>query len=158
MMGQRTPSESPFYYFRIEDYIPEDHLLRLIDRHVDFTFVREQVRRLSQTPEFATARRARNKIEALFSELRNQIRLRGLRNAKEQFTLAATAQNVKRLIKFLTGPKHSVGMALRRPSSQTAARRNLKLSPLPRHGEFFNSIEPLCNAVFHFAVNPMSEK
>jgi transposase len=68
--------------------------------------VREQVRKLSQTPEFAVARRARNKIEALFSELRNQIqlrkvRLRGLRNVKEQFILAATAQNVKRLIKFL---------------------------------------------------------
>ena len=79
--------------------------------------VREQVRRLSQTQEFAIARRARNKIEALFSELRNQMRLRkmrlrGLRNAKEQFTLAATAQNVKRLIKFLNQPKHpDVGMA-----------------------------------------------
>jgi hypothetical protein len=65
--------------------------------------VREHVRKLSQTPEFAAARRARNKIEALFSELRNQVRLRkvrlrGLHNAKEQFILAATAQNVKRLI------------------------------------------------------------
>lgn len=71
--------------------------------------VREQVRKLSQTPEFAIARRARNKIEALFSELRNQIRLRkarlrGLRNVKEQFMLAATAQNLKRLMKFM---KHS---------------------------------------------------
>ena len=79
--------------------------------------VREQVRKLSQTLEFAIARRARNKIEALFSQLRNQIqlrkvRLRGPRNAAEQFTLAATAQNVKRLIKFLNQPKHPVvGMA-----------------------------------------------
>src|SRR6185437_7757667 len=30
--------------------------------------VREQVRQLSQTPEYANARRARSKIEALFSE------------------------------------------------------------------------------------------
>ncbi len=79
--------------------------------------VRERVRKLSQTPEYATARRARNKIEALFSELRNQIRLRklrlrGLLNAKEQFILAATAQNVKRLVKFLNQSKHLVvGMA-----------------------------------------------
>jgi hypothetical protein len=63
--------------------------------------VREHIRKLSQTPEFAIVRRARNKIEALFSELRNHIRLRkvrlrGLQNAKEQFLLAATAQNVKR--------------------------------------------------------------
>jgi len=79
--------------------------------------VREQVRKLSQTQEFAIARRARNKIEALFSELRNQVRLRkmrlrGLPNAKEQFILAATAQNVKRLIRFLNQPKHpAAGMA-----------------------------------------------
>jgi hypothetical protein len=75
--------------------------------------VREQVRQLSQTPEFAIARRARNKIEALFSELRNQIRLRkvrlrGLLNAKEQFILAATAQNLKRLIRYLSQSKEPV--------------------------------------------------
>jgi transposase len=39
MMGQQNRSESLFYYFWIEDYIPEDHLLRLIDRHIDFAFV-----------------------------------------------------------------------------------------------------------------------
>jgi hypothetical protein len=68
--------------------------------------VREQVRKLSQTPEFGMARRARNKIEALFSELRNQInlrrlRLRGLPRAGEQFILAATVQNIKRLVRFI---------------------------------------------------------
>ncbi len=41
MMGQNTRSESLFYYFRIEDHIPEDHLLRLVDRHIDLAFVRE---------------------------------------------------------------------------------------------------------------------
>jgi hypothetical protein len=71
--------------------------------------VREHVRKLSQTLKFAIARRDRNKIEALFSELRNQIRLRklrlrGLRNAKEQFILAATAQNIKRLMRYLSQP------------------------------------------------------
>ncbi len=68
--------------------------------------VREHVRKLSQTPEFAVARRARNKIEALFSELRNQIRLRklrlrGLPRAGEQFLLAASVQNIKRLVRFI---------------------------------------------------------
>jgi hypothetical protein len=33
MMGQHDRSESLFYYFRIEDQVPENHLLRLIDRH-----------------------------------------------------------------------------------------------------------------------------
>jgi hypothetical protein len=41
MMGQNTRSESLFYYLSIEDHVPEDHLLRLIDRHIDFAFVRE---------------------------------------------------------------------------------------------------------------------
>jgi len=44
MMGQRTRSESLFYYFRIEDQVPENHLLRGIDRHVGFQFVREKLR------------------------------------------------------------------------------------------------------------------
>jgi transposase len=44
MMGQQTRSESLFYYFRLEDHIPEDHLLRLIDRHIDFAFVRETLK------------------------------------------------------------------------------------------------------------------
>ena len=44
MMGQQTRSESLFYYFRIEDHIPEDHLLRLVDRHIDFGFVRDALK------------------------------------------------------------------------------------------------------------------
>ena len=38
MMGQHSRSESLFYYFRIEDQVPENHLLRLIDRHIQFRF------------------------------------------------------------------------------------------------------------------------
>jgi hypothetical protein len=30
-----------FYYFRLEDQVPETHLLRLIERHISFAFVRE---------------------------------------------------------------------------------------------------------------------
>jgi transposase len=44
MMGQQTHTESLFYYFRLEDQIPEDHLLRLMDRHIDFSFVRKQLK------------------------------------------------------------------------------------------------------------------
>jgi hypothetical protein len=36
--------ESLFYYFRLEDQIPEDHLLRLIDQHIDLSFVRERLK------------------------------------------------------------------------------------------------------------------
>jgi transposase len=44
MMGQHSRSESLFYYFRLEDQIPESHLLRLIDRHISFDFVREKLK------------------------------------------------------------------------------------------------------------------
>jgi hypothetical protein len=40
MMGHQSRSESLFYYFRFEDQVPENHLLRLIDRHVNFEFIR----------------------------------------------------------------------------------------------------------------------
>ncbi len=46
MMGQQTRTESLFYYFRLEDQIPADHLLRLIDQHIDLSFVRERVKSL----------------------------------------------------------------------------------------------------------------
>ena len=44
MMGQQQKTESLFYYFRLEDHIPENHLVRLIDRYVDFSFVRERLK------------------------------------------------------------------------------------------------------------------
>src|SRR6266849_387153 len=44
MMGHLPRTESLFYYFRLEEQIPEDHLLRLIDRHIDLSFVRERLK------------------------------------------------------------------------------------------------------------------
>src|SRR5690349_8423088 len=66
-------------------------------------------RKLVNTPEFATAQRQRKKVEALFAELKNQIglrrlRLRRIKFVREQFFLAAAAQNLKRLMRFLSQP------------------------------------------------------
>ena len=44
MMGNHSRSESLFYYFRLEDQVPENHLLRLIDRHVNFDFIRARLK------------------------------------------------------------------------------------------------------------------
>src|SRR5713101_1228203 len=44
MMGHHSRSESLFYYFRLEDQVPENHLLRLIDKHISFEFVRQQLK------------------------------------------------------------------------------------------------------------------
>jgi transposase len=43
MMGHQPRRESLFYDFRLEDEIPSDHLLRLIDRYVDVSFVRDRL-------------------------------------------------------------------------------------------------------------------
>ena len=44
MMGQHDRSEALFYYFRLEDQVPETHLLRLIEKHIRFEWVRERLR------------------------------------------------------------------------------------------------------------------
>jgi hypothetical protein len=48
MMGQHDRSEALFYYFRLEDQVPENHLLRLIDKHISLEFVRQQLRQLQR--------------------------------------------------------------------------------------------------------------
>jgi transposase len=70
---------------------------------------RQRARELVNTPEFAQAQRQRKKVEALFAELKNQIglrrlRLRRMKFVREQFFLAAAAQNLKRLVRFLIQP------------------------------------------------------
>ncbi len=40
MMGHHARSESLFYCFRLEDQVPENHLLRLIDKHISFALDR----------------------------------------------------------------------------------------------------------------------
>ena len=74
---------------------------------------RQRARELANTPEFAKAQRQRKKVEALFAELKHQIglrrlRLRRLKFVREQFFLAAVAQNIKRLMRFLSQPTRPV--------------------------------------------------
>jgi len=42
--GHHARSEALFYYFRLEDQVPENHLQRLIDKHINFEFVRQQLK------------------------------------------------------------------------------------------------------------------
>ena len=74
---------------------------------------RQRARELASTPEFEYAQRQRKKVEALFAELKNQIglrrlRLRRLKFVREQFFLAAAAQNLKRLVRFLNQSPQSI--------------------------------------------------
>src|SRR4029077_20168001 len=82
------------------------HALRLRVPNATCDAARQKAHEVAKTPEFAVALRQRRKVEALFSELKNQIglrrlRLRRIKFVREQFYLAAVAQNLKRLVRFL---------------------------------------------------------
>ncbi|HLA49557.1 MAG TPA: transposase, partial [Thermodesulfovibrionia bacterium] len=46
MLGEKQRTEPMFYHVRMADIIPENHLLRLVDRYVDLTFIRGKVKHL----------------------------------------------------------------------------------------------------------------
>ena len=78
---------------------------RTVMRHMDED-ARQIARDLSNTEKFAISRRKRKKVEMLFAHLKRnlgftRLRLRGLRGASDEFILAATAQNLKRLAKLV---------------------------------------------------------
>jgi hypothetical protein len=81
---------------------------RRLLRHWD-TEVRERVQGLAKTEAFARSRRERKKVEMRFAHLKQhlglrRLKLRGLRGAEEEFTLAAAAQNIKALVNRLFPP------------------------------------------------------
>jgi len=70
---------------------------------------RDVVRRLAGTPEYLQSRRERKKIERLFAHLKrilklNRLRLRGPCGARDEFLLAAIAQNLRKLAKLVNLP------------------------------------------------------
>ena len=67
---------------------------------------RDMARDIATTPEYATSRRLRKKVEMLFAHLKrilrlDRLRLRGPNGAKDEFLLAATAQNLRKLAKLI---------------------------------------------------------
>jgi transposase len=67
---------------------------------------REVAREIASTPQYKQSRRARKKVEMLFAHLKrilklDRLRLRGLSGAHDEFLLAATAQNLRRMAKRL---------------------------------------------------------
>lgn len=70
---------------------------------------RDQARSLAGTEAFARSRDQRKKVEMLFAHLKRhlgfeRLRLRGLSGARDEFLLAATVQNLRRLAKLTTIP------------------------------------------------------
>ena len=42
MLGKRNPQQPLFYYFNMADMIPQNRILRLINKYVDFSFIRSK--------------------------------------------------------------------------------------------------------------------
>jgi transposase len=71
---------------------------------------RELARSLYKTPGYAQGRRDRKKVEMLFGHMKRilkltRLRLRGITGAQDEFLMAATTQNLRRMAMWLsTGP------------------------------------------------------
>ena len=81
---------------------------RKITRHV-YEAARDLARELSTTDAYVTSQRRRKKVEMLFAHLKrimklDRLRLRGPNGAKDEFHLAATAQNLRKMAKLIPMP------------------------------------------------------
>ena len=77
---------------------------------------RDVARQLATTPRYARSRRHRKKVEMLFAHLKrilrlDRLRLRGLKGARDEFLLAATAQNLRRMAAWLMPKGPEAGIA-----------------------------------------------
>jgi transposase len=71
---------------------------------------RDLAREIAKTEAYKTSRRQRKKVEMLFAHLKrilklDRLRLRGPCGARDEFHLAATAQNLRKLAKLIPGPQ-----------------------------------------------------
>jgi hypothetical protein len=71
---------------------------------------RDVARHIAQTADYAISCKLRKKIEMLFAHLKrilklDRLRLRGPRGVRDEFHLAATAQNLRKLAKLIPAPK-----------------------------------------------------
>jgi transposase len=75
---------------------------------------RDVARKIAQTDAFKRSGRQRKKVEMLFAHLKrilklDRLRLRGLAGAQDDFILAATAQNLRRMAKWLMPESRKAG-------------------------------------------------
>jgi class 3 adenylate cyclase len=83
-------------------------LARKVPRSV-YEAARDKARAIAKTDAYAVSHRERKKVEMLFAHLKrilrlDRLRLRGPSGAKDEFLLAATAQNLRKLAKLIPLP------------------------------------------------------
>ena len=74
---------------------------------------RDMARDIAKTDAYRTSRRQRKKVEMLFAHLKRilrlgRLRLRGPCGAKDEFLLAATAQNLRKMAKLIPMPQPAI--------------------------------------------------
>jgi IS5 family transposase len=74
---------------------------------------RDLAREIAKTDAYQSSRRQRKKVEMLFAHLKrilklDRLRLRGPCGARDEFHLAATAQNLRKLAKLIPAPQPTV--------------------------------------------------
>jgi hypothetical protein len=76
---------------------------------------RDMARDIAKTEAYAESRRERKKIEMLFAHLKRilrlgRLRLRGPCGARDEFTLAAIVQNLRKLAKLIPMPQPAMAV------------------------------------------------
>ena len=149
MMGPKQEAQAALFYdFSLEDHVPQDHLIRSIDRFVDLGSIRAHLadfyshtgrpsidpellirmllvgycfgirseRRLCEEVHLNLAYRwfchldLSDRVEMLFAHLKRilglgRLLLREPCGANDEFLLAATAQNLRKLAKIFPAPQ-----------------------------------------------------
>ena len=103
-------------------------------------------RDIATTEAYVTSRRERKKVEMLFAHLKrilrlDRLRLRGPNGARDEFLLAATAQNLRKMAKLIPlgaqaappegwGPPSPIRTALAAPAASRLLQRNRPISDI----------------------------
>jgi len=79
-----------------------------------FMSARDMARDITATDAYVVSSRARKKVEMLFAHLKrilrlDRLRLRGPNGVRDEFHLAATAQNLRKLAKLIPMPTAQAG-------------------------------------------------
>jgi transposase len=123
--AQRSQQKNPFRYraslydcqiCQLKPKCCPNMIIRKIDRS-PHEAARDVARAIAKTEAYRQSRRDRKKVEMLFAHLKRilklgQLRLRGPSGAHDEFLLAATAQNLRRMVKKLLLPKQSMKLAI----------------------------------------------
>lgn len=122
----RSKKKNPFRYraslydcqdCRVKSRCCPNMAIRKIDRSPHEP-ARDVARALAKTEAYRLSRRHRKKVEILFAHMKrvlkvDRLRLRGLSGARDEFLLTATAQNLRRMAKYLgTGPPRHLASAI----------------------------------------------